>query len=158
MIVTIYTDGSADNSAKIGGYGLVITAKHKGKNIMKKIHSKRYLDTTSNRMEMKAILKALQMVDAGHKIDIHSDSKYCIDTLNLWLIVWINNGKIWEKKNADLWMKIWMKYKDHKDKGSTIHFIWIRGHNGNTLNELADELANKARCQQLHGISCKVNN
>lgn len=157
-IVIAYTDGSADNIKKTGGYGLVLSTKVNGKSILKKHKSNKYCDTTNNRMEMKGILKALQMCKVGHTIDIHSDSKYCIDCINLWLFVWINNGTVKTKKNGELWAKIWNEIQRHKDGGTNLHFIWIRGHAGNSMNELADKLAKEARFQVKTGISCKTNN
>lgn len=157
-VATVYTDGSADNMKGTGGYGIVFSSTIKGKKHIKKHSSNKYCDTTNNRMEMKGILKALQMCKPGHTIDIHSDSKYCIDIINLSLVVWINNGKLKDKKNPSLWLKIWEVIQDHKSKGSNLHFIWIRGHAGNSMNEIADKLAREARLQIKTGISCKTNN
>lgn len=156
--INAYTDGSHSNGR--GGYGVVITMKDKsGLNRMKKFESKPYLDTTNNRMEMKAILFTLKQIKFGHHITIHSDSKYCIDTLNKWLAGWIINNKISQKANWKIWMKISHQINLHSKNGSILQFKWVKAHNGHDLNEMADELANAARLNtEKKKVSCSDSN
>ncbi|AFM54811.1 Rnase H [Croceibacter phage P2559S] len=158
MLITVHTDGSSDNTTGLGSYGYVITAKHRGKNVMKKHSSKKYADTTNNRMELKAIIKALESIDVGHKIDIYSDSQYCVKGANEWLHGWLAKGKLHTKMNADLWERLLEAQEKHRQGGSTLNLTWVRGHNGNTFNEIADKLAEVGRLSQQQPISCKKNN
>lgn len=158
MLITVHTDGSCDNTTTLGSYGYVITAKYRGQNVMKKHSSVKYVDTTNNRMELKAIIKALESIDPGHKIDIYSDSQYCVNSINQWLINWVAKNKLHEKQNADLWNRFLQARELHVTQGSTLNFTWVRGHNGNTFNEMADKLAEAGRLSQQQPISCKQNN
>jgi len=159
MIVSIYTDGSADNSKGFGSYGFVAVFVNKGKNHIKKHSSGKYVDTTSNRMELKAIIKALEEAKTGFKFDIYSDSRYCIDSITKWLPNWYKNGEIHKKKNSELWERFLIVRKHHLLNKSVLNFAWVRGHNGNEFNEIADGLANKGRLDQTtQGVSCKKSN
>lgn len=158
MIITVHTDGSCDNSTGIGSYGYVITGKYKGDNLMRKYSSGKYADTTNNRMELKAIIKCLQSIKPGHKIDIYSDSQYCVNAINQWLENWISSSKLKSKQNYDLWMKFVEVRDFHYKKGSFINITWVRGHNGNSLNEMADKLASVGRLSTMQPISCKDRN
>lgn len=143
MKVSIFTDGSYSNP--YGGFGVVFVAITARGKRMKKHSSKRYTGTTNNRMELKAIIHALESCDAGHQIDIYSDSEYCINTANQWLDGWIKKGKLDTKKNPELWRRF-IKIRDyHINNGSKLKFIWIRGHAHTELNHVADKLANEAR-------------
>lgn len=158
MIITVHTDGSSDNNTGLGSYGYVITAKHKGENVIKKYSSVKYCDTTNNRMELKAIIKSLESIKAGHTIDIYSDSQYCVKGANEWIYSWVAKNKLEDKINSDLWKRLINTRKKHKDGGSIINITWVRGHNGNTFNEMADKLAGVGRLSQQQPISCKQNN
>ncbi len=159
MIISVYTDGSCNNDIGVGSYGYVITAKFKGENYMKKYSSGKYRDTTNNRMELKAIIKALENIDGGHTIDIYSDSKYCVDGINQWLDNWIAKNKLSSKMNAGVWERFRRVRQSHKDRGTTLNVTWVRGHNGNEFNEMADKLANVGRLDiNDGGVSCKKNN
>lgn len=159
MIISVYTDGSCNNDIRIGSYGYVITAKFKGENYLRKHSSKKYKDTTNNRMELKAIIKALEKIDKGHTIDVYSDSKYCVDSINQWLIAWVKKNKLQDKQNSDLWSRFLTAREEHVTGGTTLNFTWVRGHNGNEFNEMADKLANVGRLDiNDGGVSCKKNN
>lgn len=99
--------------------------------------------TTNNRMEMTAILKALDKLPDGQIVTVYSDSQYCVKGLTTW-----RNG--WKKKN---WMKngspminrdLWIELESHVTR-LYVTFKWVRGHNGNVMNDKADSLATVGR-------------
>jgi ribonuclease HI len=142
--VTIYTDGSAKGNPGNGGYGAVIIyTNDKGETVEKTI-SGGYPDTTNNRMEITAVIKALQVLTIPCKAKVYSDSQYLVNTFNKrWINNWKRNG--WKTangndvKNKDLWEVMLSLTKYHKVK-----FEWIKGHAENKYNELCDKLATSA--------------
>ena len=143
--VDIYTDGACANNPGKGGYGIVMIYKDKNNSIHQKEFSKGYKITTNNRMELTAVIDALNLLKKPCNIKLYSDSKYVVDAVNQkWLEGWQNkNWKLNTKnpvKNIDLWKKYLIASKDHK-----IEFIWVKGHASNKYNELCDRLAVKAR-------------
>ncbi len=139
-MISIYTDGSSRGNPGPGGYGIVMLYKDQRKEL-----SQGYRLTTNNRMELMAVIKALEALK-NDKIDItiYSDSKYVVESIEKG---WIWN---WEKKNfkkklnSDLWKTFIPLYKKFK-----IKFKWVKGHSGNIENERCDELANKAQEREL---------
>lgn len=143
--VDIYTDGACANNPGKGGYGIVMMYKDKNNLMHQKEFSKGYKLTTNNRMELTAVIDALNLLKKPCNIKLYSDSKYVVDAINQkWLDGWQNkNWKLNTKnpvKNIDLWKKYLIASKDHK-----IEFIWVKGHASNKYNELCDKLAVKAR-------------
>lgn len=142
--VTIYTDGSAKGNPGNGGYGAVIIyTNDKGETVEKTI-SGGYPDTTNNRMEITAAIKALQVLTIPCKVKVYSDSQYLVNTFNKrWINNWKRNG--WKTangndvKNKDLWEVMLSLTKYHKVK-----FEWVKGHAENKYNELCDKLATSA--------------
>lgn len=126
---TAYTDGGCDsNPGGTGGYGVVILKN--GREI-KRI-SGGVLKTTNNRMEILAVIKALQEIPNGSVVKVISDSQYVVKTMN---------GLFSEGKNHDLWRKIHAE----ADRMEKVTYKWVRGHNGNTFNEICDQLATEGR-------------
>ena len=143
--VKIYTDGACSNNPGLGGWGAVLMYEDKNKNIHKKELSKGYKLTTNNRMELLAVIEALNTLKEPCKIELYSDSKYVIEAINKnWLKGWEEkNWRLNTKnpvKNIDLWKKFLIAQKPHD-----ITFIWVKGHNENKYNELCDKLAVSAR-------------
>ncbi len=130
--VTIYTDGACSGNPGKGGYGLVMLFGDKRKEM-----SAAFELTTNNRMELMAVIVALQQLkNANFGIDIHTDSKYVCDAIEKgWLASWVKKG-FKGKKNPDLWMKLLPLLKQFDVK-----FHWVKGHAGHPLNERCDELA-----------------
>lgn len=127
----IWTDGGCNPNPGIGGWGWV---RSDG---VEDCGGKR--DTTNNRMEMTAIIEALSKLPDGQKVVVYSDSQYCIKGLTIWHRGW--KAKNWMKKgepmiNRDLWLEL-----DQHSSRLDVKFLWVKGHNGDQMNERADELA-----------------
>jgi len=143
MIAHIWTDGSANNHTHDnGGYGIFIEYRVNNQVVETvQITGGRFSNTTSARMEIKAILEALASIKPGcQKVFINTDNEYCANTINLgWLIKWKNENWV-DRKNSDLWKQI----DDILGlQLFELHIKWIKGHNGTTQNELADRLASE---------------
>jgi len=132
MAVKIYTDGSAKGNPGKGGYGIVIKNKDDYLEI-----SNGYRLTTNNRMELLAVIVALEKLEnTNEEIIITSDSKYVIDAVTKgWVFNWQRKG-FKKKKNPDLWKRFLKEYHKYK-----IKFVWVPGHSGHIENERCDELA-----------------
>lgn len=131
-MVKIYTDGAAKGNPGPGGFGVIMRYGTLEKEI-----SAGYRLTTNNRMELLAVITALEMLKRDNlEITIYSDSKYVVDAVAQgWVFGWEKKG-FKGKKNPDLWRRFLKAYRKHK-----IKFVWIRGHNGHPENERCDELA-----------------
>lgn len=124
----IYTDGGCErNPGGRGGYGIVMVNATTGE---VSEYSEGFLSTTNNRMEVMAVLRALEMVPKDSVVRLYSDSQY---TLNCLTGVWRINT------NFDLWKAV-----DLAKRGKSIETRWVRGHNGDLTNERCDELATLA--------------
>jgi ribonuclease HI len=131
----IYTDGAARGNPGNGGYGAVL---HWG-NTVKEI-SQGYRHTTNNRMELMAVVAALQMLKRdGLDITIYTDSAYVVNSVEKgWVFGWAKKGFA-GKKNPDLWQLFLQQYKKHR-----IKFVWVKGHADNQWNNRCDVLATAA--------------
>lgn len=131
-MITIYTDGAARGNPGPGGYGVVmISGKHR------KELSAGFRHTTNNRMELMAVIVALEAIkNDGQQVEIHSDSKYVVDSVEKkWVFGW-EKKNFAKKMNADLWNRFLKVYRKHHVK-----FKWVRGHADNEENNLCDQLA-----------------
>lgn len=130
--MTIHTDGAASGNPGPGGYGAVLESGRHRKELWAG-----YRLTTNNRMELLAVIAALEALKRpGMEVTVVSDSKYVVDAVEKgWLFDWERKGFA-KKKNPDLWLRFLKVYRQHK-----VRFQWIRGHNGHPLNELCDRLA-----------------
>ncbi|MBN3520646.1 ribonuclease HI [Algoriphagus lutimaris] len=135
-MITIYTDGAAKGNPGPGGYGAVLLFNNKGE-ILRKELSEGFRLTTNNRMELLAVIRALQALKVtGIPVRIFSDSKYVVDAIEKgWLWGWQKKG-FKDKKNPDLWLRYIPLHLKYKPK-----FIWVKGHAGNPENERCDQLA-----------------
>ena len=143
MQITIHTDGAASGNPGPGGYGAVLESGPHRKELWGG-----YRLTTNNRMELMAVIAALEALKAPDmRVLVVSDSKYVVDAVEQgWLFGW--ERKHWAKvKNPDLWKRFLLLYRKHHVK-----FQWIRGHNGHPLNELCDKLAVAARNQSVLAV------
>jgi len=130
--IQIYTDGAASGNPGPGGYGVVMMYNNHRKEL-----SAGYRLTTNNRMELLAVIVALETLKKpGSKVVVYSDSKYIVDAVNQnWLVNWQKiNFK--NKANIDLWQRFIKVQKLHQ-----IKFVWVKGHASNVENNRCDELA-----------------
>ena len=129
---TIYTDGSAKGNPGNGGYGVVLISGKYRKEL-----SQGFKLTTNNRMELLAVIVAIESVKKeGSEITIFSDSKYVVDAVEKkWVFGW-EKKNFNNKKNPDLWVRFLKIYRKQK-----ISFIWVKGHANNKENERCDVLA-----------------
>jgi ribonuclease HI len=130
--VVVYTDGGASGNPGPGGYGAVMISGEHRKEL-----SGAFRLTTNNRMELLAVIAALEALKSpGTDVTIYSDSKYVVDSvLKKWVFGWVKKN-FKNKKNPDLWKRFLKIYVVHDVK-----FVWVKGHAGNELNEVADRLA-----------------
>jgi ribonuclease HI len=133
--IQIYTDGAATGNPGPGGYGAVLISG----NLRKEI-SQAYRNTTNNRMELLAVIVALESLKkTGSNVTVYSDSKYVVDAIEKgWLQNWVNK-QFAKVKNPDLWKRFLVIYKKHHVK-----FIWVKGHANNVENNRCDFLATEA--------------
>ena len=138
MKIKIYTDGACSGNPGKGGWGAFIQYDGDEKSI-----SGNELNTTNNRMELTAVIKALEIYDKSENIEIFTDSKYVMQGITEWIKKWkINHWKTSQKKdvkNKDLWILL-----DHVSQKHKIKWNWVKGHAGDYGNEKADTLATKA--------------
>jgi len=142
-MIEIYTDGASSGNPGPGGYGVILRSGKHYKEL-----SEGFRKTTNNRMELLAVIKALEALKSpGQTVVIYSDSKYVIDAIDKkWVYGWLQKG-FKDKKNKDLWLRYLDVAKSHN-----IKFIWVRGHAGHKENERCDELAVAAYKQPNLGI------
>jgi len=131
-MIVIYTDGAAKGNPGPGGYGVVLKFKNHRKEL-----SQGYRKTTNNRMELLAVIVALEALKENkYPVTIYSDSKYVVEPIKQgWLWDWQKKG-FKKKKNADLWRRFIPLYKKFKPK-----LKWLKGHAGDPENERCDQLA-----------------
>lgn len=132
MEISIYTDGASRGNPGPGGYGAILLAGPHRKEL-----SEGYRLTTNNRMELLSVIVALESLKGeGHSVNIYSDSKYVVDSVEKgWLKTWQQRG-FKNVKNPDLWQRFLRILPRH-----FVKFNWIKGHNAHPLNERCDQLA-----------------
>ena len=136
--IEIFTDGSCKGNPGPGGWGAIIRYGKHEKEI-----SGGDSDTTNNRMEMSAAIKALQILVEPCHVKLYTDSKYVCDGITKWVPGWHRNG--WKNasrqpvRNADLWHDLIEAAARHE-----IEWLWVKGHSGHIENERADRLASDA--------------
>ena len=137
-IINIYTDGACSGNPGPGGWGAYID----NAGLITEL-SGREEDTTNNRMELKAVIEALNSFTNKTNLNLYTDSKYVMDGSSKWIENWKKNGwKTAQKKavkNQDLWIELDKLVHFHQ-----IHWVWVKGHDGNLGNERADYLATSA--------------
>ena len=135
--VTIHTDGACSGNPGPGGWGAVL--EYGGH--VKELKGGEAV-TTNNQMELTAAIEALTALKRPCEIELHTDSNYVKDGLTKWIHGWKKNG--WRTadkkpvKNVELWQAL-----DAATQRHTINWHWVKGHNGDLMNERADQLANE---------------
>ncbi|HBX35802.1 MAG TPA: ribonuclease HI [Pseudohongiella sp.] len=137
-VVEIYTDGACRGNPGPGGWGGVL--RYRG--VEKQLYGGSY-HTTNNKMELLAVIKALEALKRpGCQVSLYSDSRYVLTGISEWLPNWKRRGwKTANRKpvlNQELWQAL-----DELSQQHDIDWHWVKGHSGHPGNELADELANR---------------
>jgi len=137
-MISIYTDGSCQNNPGNGGWAAIININSEIVKISGSVK-----DTTNNKMELMAPIKALQEIKEQQPIEIYTDSQYVKLGITDWIHKWIKNNWQTSKKepvkNKELWIELYELTKSYE-----IKWIWIKAHAGNILNEEVDLLAKQA--------------
>ena len=135
--VRIYTDGACKGNPGPGGWGALLRFDGREKELCGG-----EIDTTNNRMELTAVIRALDALKRSCDIDLYTDSQYVQKGISEWISAWKRRGwKTADKKpvkNADLWLEL-----DRLAGAHRIRWHWVRGHAGHAENERADALANR---------------
>ncbi|GAB7028375.1 ribonuclease HI [Geotalea toluenoxydans] len=138
MKVEIFCDGACSGNPGVGGWGCILRY---GDNV--KELSGADGNTTNNRMEMTAAIEALSSLKRPCEVYLTTDSQYLVKGMTEWIGGWVRKGWVNSKKepvlNRELWERLMELSRIH-----TIHWIWMRGHNGHPENERCDELARAA--------------
>ena len=133
--VEIFTDGACKGNPGPGGWGALLRVGKHEKEI-----SGGEANTTNNRMELTAAIRALEALIEPCRVVLHSDSKYVLEGITRWVHGWQKNG--WKNaskqpvRNADLWHELIAAAKPH-----TVEWVWVKGHAGHAENERVDALA-----------------
>ena len=135
--VNLYTDGAARGNPGPGGYGLILEWEGTP---YKKTYAQGYIHTTNNRMELKAVIKGLQLLKQSPlDVVVFTDSKYVSEAVEKkWVFDW-EKKNFKNKKNADLWKEFLEQYRKHR-----VRMEWIKGHNQHPQNESCDKMAVEA--------------
>ena len=133
--IIIYTDGAASGNPGPGGYGIVLKSGKHYKEL-----SQGYRMTTNNRMELLAVIVALEAIKIkGSKVNVYTDSRYVCDAVEKgWLMEW-EKKEFKKKKNIDLWKRFLKVFRIH-----FVKFHWVKGHANIPENERCDKLAVQA--------------
>jgi ribonuclease HI len=136
-IVDIYTDGACKGNPGVGGWGAILECGGKVRELCggEKL-------TTNNRMELTAVIRALEALRQPRRVRVHTDSQYVQLGISSWIHAWKKRG--WRTadkkpvKNVDLWRQLDELAQQHE-----VEWLWVRGHAGHDGNERADALANR---------------
>ncbi len=136
----VYADGSCFGNGGVGGYCAIVVATD---GTTREIIGRSDGATTNNIMELMAVIVGLEAVEGALLLELRSDSQYVVTGMSERLAVWKANG--WRTadnkpiKNRDLWERL-----DRAASAHRIAWVWVRGHDGDALNERADQLARAA--------------
>jgi ribonuclease HI len=136
-VVRIYTDGACKGNPGPGGWGALLVS---GPHERELFGGER--QTTNNRMELTAVIRALEALKRRSRVELYTDSEYVKNGITEWLPAWKRRG--WKTadrkpvKNVDLWQALEAAAARHE-----VHWHWVRGHAGHAENERADALANR---------------
>jgi len=144
--IHIYTDGACSGNPGPGGWGALMRWRDH-----ERVLSGSETDTTNNRMELTAAIRALEAVKRPARVVIHTDSTYVKDGITRWIHGWKKNG--WKTsakkpvKNEDLWRQLDAALVSHD-----VDWRWVKGHAGDPDNERADKLAREAAAEAAERI------
>lgn len=136
-MVEAFTDGACRGNPGPGGWGVLLRFNGNEKRLFGG-----EAETTNNRMELMAVIQALESLKRECKVKLTSDSQYVLKGINEWMENWKKRG--WKTaakkpvKNVDLWQRLDKAREEHD-----VEWVWVKGHSGHIENEIADELANQ---------------
>ena len=135
--VEIFTDGACKGNPGPGGWGALMRYGSVRKELFGGEPA-----TTNNRMELMAVIRALEALKRPSEVILTVDSRYVRDGVERWMVNWKRNGWLTKArepvKNQDLWQRL-----DSALGGHRVRWQWVRGHSGHRENEIADQLANR---------------
>ena len=141
-VVEIFTDGACKGNPGPGGWGALLRFGGTEKELCGGERA-----TTNNRMELLAVIRALESLNRRCVVKLHTDSQYVQKGISEWIIGWKKRGwKTADKKpvkNVDLWQELDQLASQHD-----VEWLWVKGHAGHDGNERADQLANKGCANQ----------
>lgn len=137
-MIELWTDGSASPNPGPGGFAVIEMVNGSAKPVV--LGNEK--NSTNIRMEGKAMIAAIEYAN-GRECEIHSDSEFWINVLTKWASGWKKNG--WKKKTGEIKNLELVKELYELYEANPVKLVWVRGHVGTELNEMADEWANKAR-------------
>ena len=135
--VHVFTDGACKGNPGPGGWGALLVAGGRERELFGGEH-----ETTNNRMELTAVIRALEALGASSEVELHTDSQYVKNGIETWIHGWKRNG--WKTsdrkpvKNAELWRELEAQAARHR-----VRWHWVKGHADNAGNLRADALANR---------------
>ncbi|MGA1741984.1 MAG: ribonuclease HI [Pseudohongiellaceae bacterium] len=136
-VVTIYTDGACRGNPGPGGWGVLLEYGDNQRTLYGGEDP-----TTNNRMELTAVIKALQALKLKCHVELYTDSKYVLQGITEWLPNWKKRNWLTANKkpvqNVDLWQMLDILVSNYE-----INWHWVKGHSGDRGNDIADQLANK---------------
>jgi ribonuclease HI len=137
QMVEIFTDGACKGNPGLGGWGALLRFGDHEKSLCGG-----EADTTNNRMELTAVIRALESLKRPCTVRLHTDSKYVQKGISEWIVGWKRRGWLTADKkpvkNVDLWKQLEQVAAQHE-----VEWLWVKGHAGHDGNERADELANQ---------------
>ena len=146
QIVSVYTDGACKGNPGTGGWGALLECGDRTRELFGgEAH------TTNNRMELLAVIRALEALKRQCRVKLHTDSKYVQLGISVWIHDWKKRG--WKSagkqpvKNVDLWKQLDAIAGQHE-----VEWIWVKGHAGHDGNERADQLANRG----VESVACRA--
>ena len=135
--IEVFTDGACRGNPGIGGWGVLLIIDGEETTLFGGEK-----DTTNNRMELKAAIKALEFFDVNVSLSLTTDSNYVKDGITKWLTNWKKKNWVTASrkpvKNKDLWVQL-----DNLNSFHNVSWQWVKAHDGHRENEIADMLANK---------------
>lgn len=134
--VEIFTDGACSGNPGAGGWGVILRY-----NTVEKELSGGEENTTNNRMELTAVIAALEALKEPCNITLYTDSRYVMNGIEEWIEQWkVNGWRTANKKSAVKNIELWQRLDELRTKHE-IRFVWVKGHAGHKENERCDELA-----------------